>query len=247
MSTTRLIDELVPLVPEGYSRSTGNRSLLRLVEQGQDELINVDQDNQVWIGTENQGYPPFLITTTGTYRYEITAANLTGVSSITHTINGTAYAVKAKRVKNIFVEMSNIDYTKKWVGKPYLYTWANPYSTITTRLYVADVPIRSYPARENQPVTVEFVEDPGSSTSKYFVTFIWEPPRLTSETIPLIVPEVYERALEEYVLGRVKQREEGGKMNEYITNFEGYWKDRFREEMRRSASIQSYRTAARPC
>jgi len=253
LSTKTLIDEIVPQVPDGYQRSTGNRSILKLIERGQDLLFDFDSPHMVYYATENQGFPPYLTTTAGTYRYEIKAENLTDISSLTIPLGGSTQTVRARRVLKVFVETTNIDYTSRWIGEQYQYTWFNPYTTATSRVFVSDVPVRSYPATAQTPAYIMFSEDPGDSTEKYFVKFAWEPPRLTAETIPLAVPELYELALEDYVVGMVQYRA-NGKMSERLARFlydrgsdQPSWITQFRSEMFVGATSAPLKAMPRIC
>jgi len=253
LSTKTLIDEIVPQVPDGYQRSTGSRSILKLIERGQDLYLDYDAPHMRYYAPENQGFPPYLTTTAGTYRYEIKAANLTDVSSLTVPVGGSSYAVRAKRVIKVFVETENIDYSMRWIGEQYQFSWFNPYTTATSRLLISDVPVHSYPATEQTPAHIQFTEDPGTTTQKYCVLFTWEAPRLTSENIPLVVPEIYELGLEDYVVGTVQYRA-NGKMGERLSRFirdngsgDPSWITRYRNEMQIGASRAPLKTIPRDC
>lgn len=219
MSTKALIDRIAPYA-KGWNR-TGTKSILSLIEQAQDEMFDFDAPNMIYIDTDNEGFPPYLYTTSGTYKYEITAANLS-VSALQKTIGGTARTVRCRRVIRIFEDATEFDYNNRWVGEPALYAYPNPYSTKTDRLTIAQTYVDSYPALENTAAYIQFKEDPGTHGSgdpRYFCEFAWEPPRLVGENIPLIVPQRYEKALQRYVIGEI-QMLENGKLNEFQSDFE---------------------------
>lgn len=244
MSVKSLIDEILPYAP-GFNRS-GTRGLLTMIQRAQDLLFDYDGPYMRYFDMTNQGWPPFLLTTAGTYRYEITGANLS-CGALTKTIGGVARTVRARRVMKIFVESTTIDYTRRWLGTPYLSSWVNPYTTSTNRLEVADVAVESEPALENTNAAVYFKEDPGTTTDVYFCEFVWEAPRLTSENIPFVVPLKYEEAIEDYVLGTIEKRQ-NGRSGERLQKFHEYWVPEFRQDITaRGASTQRNQTVARVC
>ncbi len=236
MSTKSVIDRIIPYAP-GWSRSTGTRSILRLIEQGQDELFEYDAPYMRYLGTDNEGFPPYLKTQANVFKYEIIPANLSA-TTLVHTIGGVDRTIRCRRVIKVFVDVSfSAEFGIRWIGRPYVNYFQNPYSNNFDRTMIADVPVDSYPALENTPAYVIFKEDPGTQDERYFVEFVWEPPRLTSENIPLIVPLNYEEALEEYVLGYV-QRRSHGRIGESQLDWRNIWVPRFHSEM--SALAKSF-------
>ena len=243
MSVKSLIDELLPYCP-GYNR-TGTRGLLALIQKGQDELFDWDGPMMQWVGTDNQGWPTYLKTTAGVYKYDITAANLAS-GAITTVMNGATYNVRCRKVLKVFVDASQSDYNKIWVGAPYWFSWQNPYSTLISRTMVADVYIDSREALENTPANVTFQEDPGTTSAHYFIKFLWEPPRLTSEQVPLVIPKLFEAAIEEYVMGKIQTRENGA-MSARSQNFYNYWVPKFRKDSTTGANLIIRETSPRYC
>ena len=254
MSAKALVDRILPYAP-GWARSTGVRSILKEIERGQDQLFNWDAENMIWVGSENKGWPPYLTTTSETYEYEISATNLTNVTAIQKTIGGTAYNVRCKRVMRVFIDVTggDYDYDKRYLGYAYPYFPENIYSTQTTRIRIAEIPATSMPSLENTGARVRFLEDPGTTTEKYFVEFMWEPMRLSSESIPLCVPSMYESALEDYVIGRIEQVSTG-RGNERLARFYSgtpdfpiSWIKQFRSEMSAGAQKEFNETQPRTC
>lgn len=234
--TSNLLDQIVPFIGN-WSRSTGVNSALALLQEGQDELFDCDAAGLIWYGTDNKGWPPYLITVSETYRYEINAANLSGVANITKTINGQAYNVRAKQIRRVFVDTNkDFDYGRHFLGEPYVFSFNNPMRASNDRVEVAEIPVDNEPARENDNPVVQFKANPGATTDIYFVEFSWEPPRLTSEVIPVCVPSRFYAALKDYVIGRISEMD-NGKVNDRLTRFyNGYdggsswvpsWKDQF--------------------
>lgn len=244
MATKTLLDRVQPYA-SGWAR-TGTRSLLRLAQEGQDELLDADVYYNRFISTDNKGFPPYLKTTAETYKYEITNANLS--ATLTKNIGGTAYVIRARQVLAVFLDVraSDYGYERRWIGLPYIYYFSNPYSSNVDRKEVSRIPVGSYPALESTAAYIEFKEDPGTSTDKYFIEFTWEAPRLVSENIPLVVPEMFESALEDYIIGKI-QWFENGKYNERLERFENIWKPKMQKIGRVGAQPNDLQVMPRVC
>jgi hypothetical protein len=247
MSTKTLLDRLVPRASSGWSRSTGNRSLLKIIEQGQDALVGALGEKRIWRGSDNAGFPPYLQTTAGTYIYEVKAANLS-CDAIALLINGTSYTVIPDLVKRIFIDVTLAGYNTgiSWLGQPALYADLNPYANLNERLMVSQVFCETLPAMGPGYPVVTFPFDPGTETAKYFCEFYWRAPRLDSETIPLIVPPEFERALEEYVIGYMQECENGSP-SDFTEKFDTYWKPEFVRKFSSAGKIRNNSVILRPC
>lgn len=230
MSQKTLIDRIVPHA-NGWSR-TGTNSIQQLVSEARNILFEYDGPFMNFVDpADNEGFPPYLTTSAGVYKYEITATNLS-VASLVKSFNGTDYPVTCRQVQRVYVDAtrSNI-YGHSWVGKPALSFKLNPYTRQTTRLYIAEIAVDSFPALEDGTAAyIVFKNDPGATTEYYFVEFLWKPPPLVSESIPLCVPEEYENAIEDYVIGKIKRRS-NGKMSEDEARFWNFWLPRFRQNV----------------
>lgn len=238
MSVTALIARMIPYA-YGWSRPR----ILKLIEQGQDELRDFDHRDMAFIGTDNKGYPPYLITTATTYRYDLnTAANLS-CGAPTVTVGGTAYSVRLMKCRRVFVDVSVSDYdvSRKFLGQAYSYGFRNPYGSDPTRINIAEIPVNKQIALENTGAQVEFIEDPGTSTTTYFVDSTYEAPRLSSESIPLVVPSKYERALELYAIGRIQQYS-NSRSNDALKEFYQFWKPDYEMLIGSGASAGSNQT-----
>lgn len=247
MSVKTLIDELLPYAT-GYNR-TGQNGLIKLIEKAQDRLFDYGSAPMQWVGTDNKGFPTYLKTVAGTYRYDVKAANVSS-GAITVVLGGTTYNVRCKRVLRVFIDTSKaIDYSWEYIGAPYLYSYQNPYTMQVDRLQVCDVPVESFPALENTDAYITFINDPGTATDKYFIEFVWEPPRLTSEQVPLVIPPDFEEALECYVRGTLQGRQ-NGRQSEWLygpRGFYEYWKPKFEEWINRGTHIVQTKTIPRVC
>lgn len=245
MTTKGVIDRIAPWCP-GWARSSGKKNLLKIAEQGLDELFNFDHEKMVYRGTDNQGFPPYLITTAGTYDYDVSAANLS-CGALTKTVSGTTHTFIARFVKKLFVDVTEMTtvYSRTYFGKPY-WMKLNPYTTQTTRLFVAEEVVDTEPGYENTVPRVSFKQDPGTHSDRYFIEIVIGPPRLTAETIQMPIPVRFEKAIEEYVIGTVQSRE-SGRVHDYLTRFEQKWVPEFQRELIGSASTAPDETPPRRC
>jgi len=246
MSLQTLIDRLVPDC-SGWGRSTGQRNLLDLIEQGMDELTEYDAEQMIYTDPDNEGFPPYLLTKAGTYKYDVTATNLSA-TALTKEFGGTAYAIRCKKILRVFIDVTNgaSDYNKRWMDAPMFYRFRNPYNTATTRIDVAPVPVRIDQPTEDEPAHVEFVEDPGTTTEQNFCEFTWEMPRLVSESIPFPLPKRFEQAMYDYVRGSVIMSQTA-KMNDFLNRFEEFWKREFHMQITSGASTDSGRVEPIDC
>lgn len=241
MSLKTLIDGIVP-----FANSWSRPSILKLIGEARDELFEFDGPYNIFIDpSDNKGYPPYLQTVDGTYKYEITAANLS-VASLVRNFNGTDYPITCRQVQRVFIDMTrNNEYGLTWVGEPAQYHNVNPYTNQTTRLTIASIGVDSYPALEDgTSAYITFKENPGTTTDKFFVEFLWSLPPLTSESIPLCIPKEYEKAIEDYVIGKIKRRS-NGKVSEDETRFYTFWIPRFHQKVL-TAGAQANNNNAQP-
>jgi len=249
MSTKTLINRIVARAGTGWNRSgSSGRSILKLVEQGQDELFEAISERLIWRGTDNQGFPPYLYTTVDVYDYEIKAANLS-CGALSKTINGTVYACLADKVIRVYVDITSLDYDYnfRWIGEPILYAELNPYTTQTTRLIIRQIYVEAtHRIDENTNPRVMFVDNPGTTTAKYFIDFTWKPTRLTSEGVPLFVPTRFESALEDYAVGKIQEAENGGE-SPLITRFYNFWMTEYKKTMNQGARSHNSQVIPRLC
>jgi hypothetical protein len=222
MNTRALIDRIVPWC-QGWSRSGGPKNLLKVVQIALDKLYDYDGDRYVYRGTDNQGYPPYLKTVAGQYRYDITAANLS-CGPITKTIAGSTYTLVARKINRVFTALN------------------------TSRELIEIVPGTSQVGYENAntPPYFEFMTDPETYNDKFFIEFVTGAPRLLSENIPTPVPAIFESDIETFVIGYVQWRE-SGRPNDNVTYFENKVIPKFRDLMASGATIENNETQMRFC
>lgn len=246
MTTSGIIDRVLPWCP-GWERSSGRKNLLKVLQQGVDLLFNFDDDSMIYRDTDNEGFPPYLTTVAGTYRYSITTANLS-CSSITRNIGGTDYTLIARKVNRIFIDTSILTpaYFDSWTGQPFRIN-INPYNIGSeSRLYIALHDVSSQVGYENTPPFVDFQTDPGSHSDKYFCEFYVGAPRLFSESIQIPIPVEYEEALEDYVIGFVQKRE-SGRTNDNLERFKNETVPKYQDTIRTAASTDEPYTPMRIC
>jgi hypothetical protein len=245
VSTKGIIDRVIPWCP-GWSRSSGKKNLLKIGEQGLQELFAFDHDKMIWRGTDNDGFPPYLITAAGQFDYDVDSSTLS-CGALTRTISGTTHTFVARKVNRIFVDVTQMStvYSRTYFGKPYSVK-LNPYTTQTTRLFVADELVDSDVGYENTAPRVSFKQDPGTFTDRYFIEVFIGPPPLLSENIQMPIPVRFEKAIEEYVIGTVQSRE-SGRMHDYLQRFEQKWIPEFQGELIGSASTEIDETPIRRC
>ena len=246
MSTSGIIDRVLPWCP-GWERQSGRKNLLKVLQQGVDMLFNFDDDTMIYRDTDNKGFPPYLITTAGTYRYSITSSNLS-CSSIVRNIGGTDYTLPARKVNRIFIDTSILTpaYFDSWTGQPFRIN-INPYNIGSeSRLYIALHQVSSQVANETTAPFVDFQTDPGSHTDKYFCEFYVGAPRLLSESIPIPIPVEFEEDLEDYIIGYVQKRE-SGRTNDNLEKFKLESVPKYQDYIRTAASTDEPYTPMRIC
>jgi hypothetical protein len=238
MSTKGIIDRVLPWCP-GWERQSGKKNLLKVLEQGLDDLFSWNHESMIYRGVDNQGFPPYLTTVSGTYDYSVVAANLS-CGAITRNIGGTEYTFVARLVDKISVDVTSESYDESpWITMPYLLE-SSPYAISNTRRWFVDYRVSTQPAYENTAPTVKFQDDPGSSTDKFFIRFFIGPPRLTSDSIQAPIPYGMERDMEEYIIGFTKWRETD-KWNDRMQYFEDVTKEKFHSIMGSCANASSTR------
>ena len=241
MSVQSLIDQIAPFAV-GWSRVR----ILGLIDQAQQKLCNLDSSAQWFIGSDNQGFPPYLKTVAGTYKYDITGAN-TSTGSITRTINGADLDVTAKKVLNVFIDaVDAVDYNMKYLGDPFMFVSPWQYSTRQTRVSAISVPVQTTPGLQYTAPAVIFKDDPGTTTDKYFCLFTVNPLALRAEYYPLSVDLEWEEALADYVMGRI-QWISTGKQSDFMVKFEQYWMPLYNSRIIAELNAESDSTPTRIC
>jgi len=230
-----------------WARNSGEHSILKLIEEGQDALLDGYKEGMIWIGNENQGFPPYLKTTEGVYSYEITANNLKDVTSVTFNVGGSNREVRAKQVLSVFVDSSCRGYnTLPYPQSPGSFSWYDPYSFLTRQRRIISLNVDAFEALEDTPARIMFKADPGTTDTRYFVAFTWEAPRLTSESISLVIPRSFEKYLIDYAIGNMLEHE-GHVNNTHIQRFENIGIYEYKRTRREGAHVDDFETPLRIC
>jgi hypothetical protein len=132
------------------------------------------------------------------------------------------------------------------MSEPALYADVNPYSTVSERLMISNIAVDHRPAMGLFNPEVTFPFDPGTNNTKWLVEFYWRALRLESESIPLVVPEEMEDAIEDYVMGKVQEAEHGG-ASELMERFNNFWKYEFPKKWKSGAQYTNNKVLPRFC
>ncbi len=208
MSVKYLVDDIEEKCP-GW----GAAKILRKLNEWQNYVYSQPSLHTVYIDPAT-GFPPYITTTAGTFKYD--------VPNVTKNIGGTDYSLRIYKVSRVFVDITSYDdYDIPYLGEPFEFYGANPYSTKTEKLYFAQVPVESSLALENTAASITFKSDPGTTTDDFFVEGVIEPLQLTSQSLPLTLPKRFERALFDAVVGETQDQAYG--QDSRLTRFHEYW------------------------
>ena len=242
MSTASLVARIQPFAKT--RPVVGNGSILELIQRAQTQLFSSNPLGLRFVPSDNKGFPFYLKTSNNNYKYLINSTNL--ASALTVTIGSTDYAVRANKILRVFVDVTTTNYSGYMLGDPYEYRFGTPSSVPTERIWVTDVPIKRFNGNELTAPSIQFFDNPGDSTAKYFVEFTYLPPQLTAITIPLMVPEEFEDALFDYAIGDIRFLENGVR-NEFQDRFENKWKPEFIKDADSGIQYVDTQTVIREC
>jgi hypothetical protein len=119
------------------------------------------------------------------------------------------------------------DYNRVFYGEQF--SWAGLNDIWARRLYRVAfyrIPVMLRDKTDAAGATITFVEDPGTSTNKYYVEFYKEATQLTSEAIPLSVDgNVWDQALIDGAVGLIEDAENGESRR--LEKFQTFWLKQF--------------------
>lgn len=216
-NTTEIITELVPHCP-GWHRNAGPKNLLSVVGRA----VNAYYSEVLWKFADgsNKGLSPYLITQDEVYQYVVSSANLS-CGDIEKTINGTSYLLLPDKVQKVYVDSSQV------LSSEYGIRRINPGSfTIGGKTFV-EIPVNSEPGSRDTPPIVRFTSNPGAYDDRYLIDVGVKPPELTSEAIPIPVPDQFIEGIIDYVQGYCQKRE-SGRESELLVLFEQKHKPAFK-------------------
>ncbi len=214
MSVKFLVDDIALKAP-GWSRAR----ILRKLNDGQNWLFSKPCRQTIYLDPTT-GFPPYLTTVAGTFKYEI--------PDVTMTVGGVSRSLRIWRVNQVFVDSSNItDYNYLgygYLGEPFGFCGVNPYTNNTGKIEFKQVYVESYEARENDKAYILFKSDPGDTTNVYYVEGVIEPLQLTTESLPLTLPKRWEDALFDYVVGKIQ--DQGYGKDSLTQRFHEFWAEK---------------------
>ena len=162
------------------------------------------------------GLPPFLATTQGTREY--------------------ACPADCKETLNVFWEIPPQSYTpfpRRAMYSEYVYRGSSYYK----------IAVNSTNALYDTLATVTFVDDPGTTTDKYFHEYITKPVAVTSETIQLSVGEETHYLLRQAVIAMMSTENYG--QTGFDTSVIENTAKKIRTSLNRGAQPRSYSTPIR--
>jgi hypothetical protein len=259
MSLSDILDRLQPWCP-GWERTTGRKSLLSIVQQCLDRIYAIDHDSLIFRPgdeNDNRGFPPYLITTAGQYKYAIDGANTLSCGAIFYTVpclSGPSFSSTfiPRKVRRVLVDVSNLGYYEDgYYGNNIISPVQSPFGVIATtadRHSFAQVKVSTSSAMVSAnsgyvPPTVTFQSDPGSTTEKYFVEFYIMPKRLTGDDDEIPLPIQFEQAIEDGTRGRVQELESGSP-SPMLQKFEEFWMPKIHSEIFATETVR--RTSTPP-
>jgi hypothetical protein len=238
----------------GWEKQSGRKSLLTLAQQALDELFEFDDNSTIFRPGNsggNEGFPPFLTTVAGTFKYAIDSTTLS-CGSIIHSALSSTVDLIPRKIKQVLVDITNVGYTEdQFYGDSIAIPYTDSvlaYGLPSDRRVFVKVLGDATPAMtaangDYIRPTFSFLKDPGTTTDKYFVEFYFGAPRLTSANSEIPLPLRFESAIEDFIRGRVQEFESGA-TSPMSTKFYQFWIPEFHAFM--MTQSRSRRTSTPP-
>lgn len=236
MPTTR---EMVATIKNDYLPDASDVKILAWLDRAQRFLFQNDCAQTTYCNSSDVDFPiPILSTTTGVLNYAVLAnlVDSAGVA-VTPTIGG--YAVVPRRVKRVFIKKSVLSvgaYTNMFYGESFDWAGLNPSwgrSLYHTTFYEVPTILTDRNNLTDSGVDgayVQFVEDPGTYSDRYYCEFYYDPVPLTSTSIPLSLnASLWEDALIDGVVGYAEDADSG--KSERLDRFRSFWVKKFIRRM----------------
>lgn len=177
MYTTSQIAELVAMQASEWSKQ-GPRGILPIINAVNREMKSGSvQANEVIDSTT--GFPPLLVTTSGTYQYDLPS--------------------NCRQLKTIFFDKSNSGYDSYGVYPTVLYQGRDYF----------EAPVTSRRRTNSASPTVTFRDNPGATTSKYYIWYWVEPTDISSLNIQHDIEPANELMLIDGCVARVQYLQYG--------------------------------------
>jgi hypothetical protein len=227
MSLKFLVDDIIRKAP-----GLGIPEVLQKVDRLQKYIFSKENKFSMFLDPTT-GMPPLLPTTAGVFEYDI--------PDVSKVINGTTYTLRAAHVKRVMIDATRShEYDIQYIGAPFELTYLNPFSSQSTKQFFCEIPADSYDATETDRAKVVFRSDPTTIIDQYYTEIIIEPLTLSSVNIPLMLPQKWERALFDGVVGEIQDNGYG--KDTRINRFYEYWLPQIWDEMDRGATSQKRNT-----
>jgi hypothetical protein len=207
MSVKSLVQDIARKAP-----AWGVAEILRKINDAQN-FIYTRPCRQTLYVDPTTGMPPTLATT-GAYEYTI--------PDIVKSVDGVDRTLRIAKVIRVFVDASVLsEYSLPYLGDEFELSPTNPYSGDITRKRFRVIPVDSYEATESDRARVMFKSNPGTTTGVYYYECVIEPLQLTSVNMPLMLPQKWERAIFDGVVGQIQDNAYG--KDSRMDKFYEYW------------------------
>ena len=194
MSTQTVIDEIKLKAP-AWARD-GATSLLQILDRCQKTLFSRACNVTVYVDPDT-GQHPFLATD-GSMSYN--------VPDVIVLMDGIPRTLRISKVLEVYVKTETLNEYRDILVDPQRQGSAIYSEVREDRMIVR---CNLVAATEVNPARIMFGFDPGTETEKYRYKALLEPLRLTEETIPLSVPEIWEPDLIDAVNGWIEKSDYG--------------------------------------
>jgi hypothetical protein len=227
------LQSLVTTINSDYCPEKGRPTVLSLVERAIKALFNQPCASSIFYNRSDPAFPfPIINTVSGTLSYELTAANLVNSAgaAVALTVNGTTVALRD--IAGVFVKGSSIGtggYTPNFRGSGRNVAGINPYWGNNNAQSYYQVPGVPTPKTNNEALAFTFLENPGTSSNRFFVEAYYEHPDLAVDTDPVLINlQLWEQAIIDGCIAYLEDFDNGNAgTTPRINKFEQYWKPKF--------------------
>ena len=213
MPSSRVLITRAMNAARGWNRD-GARGILPILDEVNRYMISRDAEVNIAINATT-GQPPYLETTSGTRQYTLGGA--------------------VRKVASVYQLREEEGYTDTGFDDVNVY----PYATWRGLEYY-EIPITTRHRKRNSNAIVYFRDNPGTTTTRYFLKYYIEPTEIASENIDLDVTENYHHLVLDGILARIRQIEYG-ELDQWQT-----WRERVALEYLDELNETPYRDTLTP-
>jgi len=195
MSTQSVVDEIKLKAP-AWARD-GSTAILNKMDQCQRFMFSRACLPSVYIDPTT-GRHPFLETTAETFEYEL--------PDVTITIDSIPRTIRIARALEVFIPSNRQEEYQALLVDP-IHPGNEAFIESKNGRLIIDA--TTPPATQKKKARVIFANDPGTYTDRYRVLQLIEPLRLTEDTIPLMIEEMWEPDLIEGSLALIERADYG--------------------------------------